>query len=65
MSMHPGKLIAVGFVLVLLGFVLPFLMVINVIEANFLLGFISHGASVSGLLLGMIGAALYVRVNRN
>jgi len=51
--------------LVLLGFVLPFLMVIQVVEATFFLSFLSHGASVSGLLLGMVGAALYVRVRRN
>jgi len=59
--LHPWKIIAIGFVLVLFGFLAPFLMVIKVIEASLLLSFLSHGASVSGLLLGIIGAAMYSR----
>ena len=62
--LHPGKMIAIGFVLVLFGFLAPLLMVIDVIEANFLLSFLSHGASVTGLLLGIVGAAQYSRLDR-
>ncbi|MBC8262895.1 MAG: hypothetical protein H8E47_02060 [Anaerolineales bacterium] len=62
--MHPWKIIAIGFVLVLFGFLAPFLMVLKVIEASFVLSFISHGASVSGLLLGIIGAAMYSRLGK-
>ncbi len=58
--MRPLKLVLIGFLLVLLGAVLPFLMVIRVLEASFLLSFISYGASVGGLFLGVIGAASYV-----
>lgn len=58
--MRPLKLVLIGFLLVLLGAVLPFLMVIRVVEASFLLSFISYGASVGGLFLGVIGAASYV-----
>lgn len=61
---HPRNFILLGFVLVLLGFVLPFLMVLRIVEASFLLSFLSYGASVTGLLLGLIGAAWYVRINR-
>jgi hypothetical protein len=63
-QIQPWKLIAIGFVLVLLGFLIPMLMVVNVIEAGFLLSFFSHGASISGLFLGLIGSALYVRSDR-
>jgi hypothetical protein len=56
----PLQIILVGFVLVLSGFVLPFLMVIQIIPASFVLSFLSHAASVSGLFLGIIGAAMYV-----
>lgn len=62
---HPWKIIAIGFILVLFGFLAPFLMVIKVVEASFLLSFLSHGASVSGLLLGIIGAAMYSRLGKS
>jgi hypothetical protein len=63
--LDPRHLIAIGFVLVLLGFVIPFLMVIRVIESSFLLGFLSYGGSVTGLFLGLIGAAWYTRTRRS
>jgi uncharacterized membrane protein len=58
------KIILIGFVLVVLGFVLPFLMVLRVIQPNFLLSFFSYAASVVGMFLGFIGAASYVQENR-
>jgi hypothetical protein len=64
MRLHPWKIIAIGFVLVLFGFLAPFLMVIRVIEASLVLSFLSHGASVAGLLLGIIGAAMYSRLGK-
>ena len=64
MRLHPWKIIAIGFVLVLFGFLAPFLMVIRVIEASLFLSFLSHGASVAGLLLGIIGAAMYSRLGK-
>jgi hypothetical protein len=45
-------------------FLVPFLMVIKVVEPSFLWGFLSYGISVSGLFLGLIGGSQYVRVNR-
>jgi hypothetical protein len=43
------------------GIVLPFLMVIKVLESTFFLNFFSWGASVAGLALGTIGFAMYAR----
>ena len=63
--MHPRNIIFLGLGLVLLGFVLPFLMVLRIFEASFLLSFLSYGASVTGLLLGLIGAAWYIRLSRD
>jgi hypothetical protein len=60
-EIDPRLLIAVGFVLVVFGFVAPLLMVIDYIRPNFALSFFSHGASVAGLFLGILGGALYVR----
>ncbi len=57
-------IILVAFVLVLLGAVLPFLMVMQVLKASFPLAFISYAASTGGLILGVVGAAMYVRERR-
>jgi hypothetical protein len=54
----PRFLLTLGLFLMLLGIFLPFMMVIHVIESTFFLNFLSWGASVSGLVLGMIGIAL-------
>jgi hypothetical protein len=62
--MEPLKLIAIGFVLVVLGFILPFLMVLKVIESSFFLSFLSYGASIAGLFLGILGAAQYIRTGK-
>lgn len=59
MPLSPKTLILVGFVLVVVGFVLPFLMVMQVVESTFFLNFISYAASVVGMVLGMIGAVQY------
>lgn len=60
----PGVMIGIGFVLVLFGAVAPFLMVMRIVPSTFFLNFFSYAASVSGLFLGIIGAALYVRNHR-
>jgi hypothetical protein len=61
---HPLATIAIGFVLVLLGAVLPLLMVMRIIQPNFPLSFFSYAASVTGLFLGLIGTAFYTRRRR-
>jgi vacuolar-type H+-ATPase subunit I/STV1 len=62
--MNPRTMILLGFILVLFGFIVPFLMVIQIIEAGFFLSFLSYGASMAGLFLGLIGAAWYSRRDR-
>jgi hypothetical protein len=39
-------------------------MVIKVIEPTFLLSFLSYGSSLTGLILGFIGAARYTQTMR-
>ena len=60
----PRSLLSLGLILMLLGVILPFLMIIHVLESTFFLNFFSWGASVSGMLLGIIGVAMWVRVNK-
>lgn len=55
---HPRFLIVAGVILMLLGILLPFMMVIKLVESTFFLNFLSWGASVSGLAMGMIGVAM-------
>jgi positive regulator of sigma E activity len=57
-------LILIGFVLVMLGAILPFLMVMRILKSTFFLNFFSYGASVAGLFLGIIGCAYLVRYYR-
>jgi hypothetical protein len=62
--MRVNRIIAVGFVLVLAGAVIPFLMVVKVLPPNLFLSLFSYAASITGLFLGVIGAA-YIAVERS
>jgi hypothetical protein len=57
----PRFLLSLGVFLMLLGIILPFLMVLQVLESTFFLNFFSYGASVAGLSFGTIGFAMWSR----
>jgi hypothetical protein len=61
---HPIRLIAIAFGLLLVGAVLPFLMVIGVIQSNIPLNILAIISSVGGITTGFIGITLY-RGRRN
>ena len=61
----PRFLLFLGLFLMVLGIVLPFLIVIKILESTFFLNFFSWGASVAGLALGMVGFAMYSRNRRD
>jgi hypothetical protein len=61
---HPWRLLLIGVLLSFLGVVGPFLMVIKILESTFFLNFLSYGAQMAGLFLGIIGASQLVRRNR-
>jgi len=52
---HSKQLIVIAVVLLLFGAVMPFLMVIHVVESTFFMNFLSFGASMLGLFLGVAG----------
>jgi hypothetical protein len=54
------NLMATGFVLLLTGFLVPFLMVLRVLEPGFALSFLAHFSSLTGLLVALYGAIQYV-----
>jgi hypothetical protein len=60
----PVLLMVIGLVGLVLGAVLPFLMVLRVIESTFLLNFFTYGASLVGLFLGLLGVVSYTRFER-
>jgi hypothetical protein len=53
----PRALLFIALGLLLFGWVMPFLMVIRAVESTFFLNFLSWGASVGGLYLGIIAVA--------
>jgi len=57
-------LTVVGFVLVMVGVLLPFLMVQHILRSTLLLNFLAFTVSVSGLFLGVSGVGNYVSRNR-
>jgi len=61
----PRFLLGFSIVLMLLGILLPFLMVIKVLESTFFLNFFSWVASVAGLAFGTIGFAMYTRERKD
>lgn len=63
--MSPRLMLGLGLFLMVLGIVLPFLIVIKLLESTFFLNFFSWGASVAGLALGMVGFAMYSRNRRD
>jgi hypothetical protein len=65
MMSSPRFLLILGVTLMLLGIVLPFLMVAQILESTFFLNFFSWGLSVAGLALGTIGFAMNSRGRRD
>jgi uncharacterized membrane protein len=59
--MNGRVMIGLGFVLVMTGAVLPFLMVVHAIQPTFPLLFFSFGATVAGLGLGLVATVFFAR----
>jgi uncharacterized membrane protein len=64
-TLSPKTLLIAGIFLMLAGVILPFLMVIHILESTFFLNFFSFGAQVTGSFMGMIGIVMYTRVNKH
>jgi hypothetical protein len=57
--MSPATSLAVGVVLILIGFLIPFLMVLRILESGLVLTFSAYGASLVGLVLSLYGVSRY------
>ena len=62
--LSPLKLIVIGLVLLVLGALLPFLMLLGLLESTMFLNIISVICSVGGLTTGFMGVAYYIRRKR-
>lgn len=55
---HPKRLIIIATGMMLLGVIIPFLMVLHLLESTFFLNFLAAISSTLGFFLGFIGVAL-------
>ncbi len=59
-----SRLFLIGFICVLTGAVLPFLMVMRIVPSTFVLNFIAFSTSVIGIFLGVIGVAMHTGLKK-
>jgi putative Mn2+ efflux pump MntP len=52
------QILVIGFCMVLFGFIMPWLMILGRIETTFFLAFLTYGVSLTGMILGVVGAAM-------
>ena len=60
----PRFFFILGSFLLLIGWVIPLLILMRMIPSTFVLNFIGWSASVSGLFLGFLGGAMWVKMNK-
>ena len=53
--LSPGGLMAIGFILLIVGAVLPMLMMLHIIGSTYLLNIIAYFSSLAGLVIGLYG----------
>lgn len=60
----PKRLLLIATVLLLLGVILPFLMVMQVLKSTLFLNFFSYLLSLLGVVIGILATVYYYRINR-
>lgn len=65
MMNSPRVLLSLGLVLLIIGWLIPFLIIMYAIPSTFFLNFLGWALSVAGLFLGFIGAAMLGRVDHD
>ena len=61
---RPVWFILGGFFLLLVGWFLPLLMLMHEVPSTFFLDFLAYTLQLIGLMLGIVGAVMYVRFGR-
>jgi len=62
---NPWRMIGLGILLALLGVILPFLMIAQILESTFFLNFLAFFMSLIGTIMGFVGMVLLVKIKRN
>ena len=65
MMTSPRFLLSLGLILLIMGWTIPFLIIMYVVPSTLFLNFLSWGLSVAGLFLGFIGAAMLAKVDND
>lgn len=60
----PRFLLTIGLILLITGWIIPLLIIMNVMQSTFMMNFLAWSASVSGLFLGFLGGAMWVKMNK-
>jgi len=60
----PRFLLSLGLILLLIGCIIPYLMIMQVLPSTFPLNFLAWSATTSGLIFGFIGSAMWVKMNK-
>ncbi len=58
-------LLLIGFLMMVVGIILPFLMVTKIIESTFFLNFFSYFLQVGGLFMGIVGVGYLVSFRKS
>jgi hypothetical protein len=61
----PKHYLILGGFLVVAAFVLSFLMVLGFLRSTLLVNFLAYGFSVAGFILGLVGTAMIMQINRH
>jgi hypothetical protein len=60
----PVPMMLIGFGLLVIGVILPFAMVLQLLESTLFLNFLAYLTSLFGLIIGLLGVAFYTRGHR-
>jgi len=60
----PRFLLSLGMILLLLGSIVPYLIVIHILPSTFTLNFFAWIAATSGMFVGYIDVATWVKMNK-
>jgi hypothetical protein len=61
----PKHYLLLGGILVVVAFVLSFLMVLGFLRSTLVVNFLAYGFSVGGFILGLVGTAMIMQINRH
>lgn len=58
LQLSAKQYLIIGFLMVLFGFIMPWLFVLGYVKTTFFLAFLTYGVSLVGVLFGIIGIAM-------